>query len=184
MGSTRTGVVVAQTTGPDTPGLRPSARRPITASPNIVSSHPLPPVDRRWRVRGGRGFWGTPPSRGNPALLPRRVACVRLRVLGHPRVGGGLHLSVVRRCNGGRGERRRCADRCAVATTGTTPFCRGVLCAGSERGTGRLGATGRPRSADERVIYSHTDRTARSRTSSGIHLRRSMNPCLLANGKS
>jgi hypothetical protein len=49
---------------------------------------------------------------------------------------------------------------------------------------GRLGATGRPRSADERVIYSRTDRTARFRASSGIHLRCSMNPCLLANGKS
>jgi hypothetical protein len=31
----------------------------------------------------------------------------------------------------------RGADRCAVATTRTTPFCGGVLCAGSERGTGR-----------------------------------------------
>jgi hypothetical protein len=46
-------------------------------------------------------------------------------------------------------------------------FC--VLGRSAERAG--LGATGRPRSADERVIYSRTDRTARSRTSSGIHLR-------------
>ena len=56
--------------------------------------------------------------------------------------------------NDARADGERSAVRCGATAAGRLSFCGGVLCAGSERGTGRLGATGRPRSADERVIYS------------------------------
>jgi hypothetical protein len=60
---------------------------------------------------------------------PGRTLCHALAVLDPPRVHGHhfAHAEPLR-AHSGVQPRDRCADRCAVTATGTSPFWRSVLC--------------------------------------------------------